>query len=92
MTILTDKELEKKNTKNLLYIKRKLMPIVQSIGYCDMCKDFCCGDYCYAGGSVVQPNTWEIAHQDYMGRIKKILATREHIARNKTKGKRRYDI
>ena len=80
MIILRDEELEKKNTKNLLYIKRKLMHTVQAIGYCPDC-----GEHC---GYADPPTSWEKEHEDYLMRIKKILATREHINRDKKKGKR----
>lgn len=84
MIILSDKELEKKNTNNLLFIKRKLNPIIQGIDYCFDCKEY--KQYC---GHPSEINLWEKEHIDYFDRIKKILKTREHVERNKDKGKRK---
>ena len=77
MTILTDDQLEKKNTKNLLYIKRKISSQIYSIGYCDTCGEI---------WGCILDDEQDKKEKDYLERIKKILSTREHITRDKNKG------
>lgn len=73
MIILDDSQLNKKNTKNLLYILRKLRPLVFGISLCS------CGSRgCNQNSEKVDING---KYENYYNDIKFILKNREHIGK-----------
>lgn len=71
MTILPKEQLLKKNIKNLLYILKKVRPLVFRVGRCSCGSGGC--DY-----DVVKSDP-DGNYDKYYKEIKAILATREHV-------------
>jgi hypothetical protein len=75
MVILPKDILEKKNTKNLLYIRRKLNALISGRRCCNLCWEYIGDDWENDVGKHLS------AYQEYLKTIKEILVTRPNISR-----------
>jgi hypothetical protein len=81
LTILPREQLEKRNTRNLLYILRKVTALISGISHyggwrcCEWCHEFVGDDEDWQT-NVVEARAPYI---EYKKLLKEILATREHV-------------